>query len=176
MPSCGPGQWYWTLLVNCSFMKIQCLLEQFLFKEGLLCWSRHEAQGCSPVNSQTRSLPKLATWQPLIHPFFSGTFKSSKTPNRLSLICPEHVSITLAIKPVPSPISRAEFLSCPLFSELKTKCCRKKMGCKKLVISQVSDELWEELRSEGPWLHPGKKSRASHSKVKACLFPGIHFP
>lgn len=125
IPSCGPGQWYCTLRVNCSFMKTQCLLEQFLFKERLFCWSSHEAQGCSPVNSQTHSWPKLATRQPLIHPFFSGTFKSSESPSLFSLICPEHVYITLIFKPVPSPSSKAEFFSCPLFSELKTKCCRK---------------------------------------------------
>lgn len=88
-----PWQWYWTLLVNCSFMKIQCLLEQFLFKEGLFA-----GLGTRPRDA-LQLTPRLVLGQNLQHDslsftHFSGTFKSSKTLNRLSLICPEHVNIT----------------------------------------------------------------------------------
>ena len=35
---------------------------------------------------------------------------------------------------------------------------------------------WDGLPGEGPWLHTGKNSRVSHSKVKADLLREIHTP
>lgn len=40
-----------------------------------------------------------------------------------------------------------------------------------MIMSQVLGEpLGWVMSSEGPWLCTGKNSRASHSKVKTCLF------
>ena len=44
------------------------------------------------------------------------------------------------------------------------------------VMSQVLSEPLGQLPSEGPWLHTGKNSRTSHSKVKSGLFREIYIP
>ena len=44
------------------------------------------------------------------------------------------------------------------------------MGLERMVTSQVSGESLGWLPSVGSWLHAGKNSRASHSKVKEGLF------
>ena len=43
-------------------------------------------------------------------------------------------------------------------------------------MSQVLCEPLGQLPSEGPWLHAGKNSRTSHSKVKPGLFREIYIP
>lgn len=39
-----------------------------------------------------------------------------------------------------------------------------------MVVSQVSGEFLGWLPSEGPWLHAGRNSRESRSRVKACVY------
>ena len=39
-----------------------------------------------------------------------------------------------------------------------------------MVMSQVSGEFLGWLPSEGPWLHAGRNSRVSRSRVKACVY------
>ena len=39
-----------------------------------------------------------------------------------------------------------------------------------MVMSQVSGEFLGWLPSEGPWLQAGGNSRASRSRVKACIY------
>ena len=57
-------------------------------------------------------------------------------------------------------------------------CCRKESGAerKRRVTAQVSGESLGQLPSVGSWLHAGKNSRASHSKVKEGLCREIHTP
>ena len=50
------------------------------------------------------------------------------------------------------------------------------MGCKRMVISQVTSESLGQLPSMGSWLCAGKNLRASRGKVKEGLFREKYTP
>ena len=52
----------------------------------------------------------------------------------------------------------------------------KKVGHERMVMSQVSGKSLGQPPSVGSWLHTGKNSRASHSKVKEGLFRDKNTP
>ena len=54
--------------------------------------------------------------------------------------------------------------------------CREKWGARGWSRPRPQASPWDRLTSVGSWLHAGKNSRVSHSKVTAGLFREIHIP
>ena len=51
-----------------------------------------------------------------------------------------------------------------------------KLGCERWLLPRSWESPWDGHPSEGPWLHTGKNSRVSQSRVKTGLFREIHTP